>query len=85
MLADHEPQQIITFKCSCTRIVIPSRLQQYKTEVNHSLILYWYVSSLYLICYIMYADYNVQVSQLRKVEKYRQLGHHLSHYVMLIY
>ena len=45
--------QIILIKCSSNRIVIPSRLQQYKTEVNHSLILYWFVSSLYVICNIM--------------------------------
>ena len=50
--------QITPIKCSWTRIVIPSRLQQHKTGVDHSLILYWYVSSLYVICDIL-ADYNV--------------------------
>ena len=45
--------QVIPIECSSNRIVMPSRLQQYKTEVNHSLILYWFVSSLYVICYIM--------------------------------
>ena len=46
-----------------------------KRDVNHSLILYWYVSSCYVICDIMQANYNVQESQLGKVEKYCQLGY----------
>ena len=51
--------QIIPIKRSSNRIVIPSRLKQYKKEVDYSLVLYWFVSSLYVICDIMWVNYSV--------------------------
>ena len=44
---------MISNKCSSSGIVIQATFQHYKTGVDQSLTLYWYVSSLYVICYIM--------------------------------
>ena len=48
--------QIIPIECSSNRIVIPSRLQQHKTELDHSLILYIGTQ----LSVIMLADYEPQ-------------------------